>query len=425
MTRVEVQGRDCVLLLMPTTSYKAQAFLDAAQSLAVDVVVGTERRQALEAALPGHSLTIDLRRADRTVAAIVSLARRRPLRAIVGTDDETTMLAALASRAVGLSHNSPAAVLASRDKHAMRKRLAGAGLDGPEFRLVSIHADAATAARRAPYPCVLKPLGLAASRGVIRANDAVEFTAAFRRIARILRGRDVRRKAGIDARHVLVEEYMPGREVAIEGLLEGGRLHVLAVFDKPDPLVGPVFEETIYVTPSRHPTSIQRAVERETAKACTALGLTEGPVHAELRIHRRAARIVEVAARTIGGLCSRVLRFGAGISLEEGVLRHALGLGTSGLRRERAAAGVMMLPIQRAGILREVVGIEAARRVRGVVEVTITLPRGSAVVPLPEGDRYLGFAFARGATPRGVEAALRRAHARLRIDIEPHWVRPG
>jgi len=418
MPRVENDAHQCVLLLMPTTSYKAQAFLDAARALAVDVVIGTERRQALETVLPGHSLTIDLRRPERTERAIAALAARRPLRAIVGTDDETTVLAARVSRALGLPHNSPEAVLAARDKHAMRTRLAEAGLAGPAFRLLSVHADAATAARRTRYPCVLKPLGLAASRGVIRADDAGEFATAFRRIGKILRARGVRRKGDVDARHVLVEEYMPGDEVAVEGLLDGGRLHVLAIFDKPDPLVGPYFAETIYVTPSRHPAAVRRSVVRETERACNALGLSEGPVHAELRIHRRTVRVVEVAARTIGGLCSRVLRFGAGISLEQVVLRHALGLGTADLRRERAAAGVMMLPIPKAGILRGVAGIDAARRVPGIVDVTLTIPRGAEVVPLPEGDRYLGFLFARRATPAGVEAALRRAHRRLTIEIE-------
>jgi len=403
---------------MPTTSYKAQAFLDAARSLGVDVVIGTERRQALETVLPGHSLTIDLRRPERTVRAIAALAARRPLRAIVGTDDETSVLAARASSALGLPHNPPEAVLAARDKHAMRTRLAEAGLAGPAFRLLSVHADAATAARRARYPCVLKPLGLSASRGVIRADDAAAFVAAFRRIGRILRARPVRLKADVDTRHLLVEEYMPGEEVAVEGLLDAGDLHVLAVFDKPDPLVGPYFAETIYVTPSRQPAAVRRSIARETERACRALGLSEGPVHAELRIDRRAVRVVEVAARTIGGLCSRVLRFGAGISLEEVVLRHALGLGTTGLARERAAAGVMMLPIPRAGVLRAVTGIDAARQVRGIVDVALTIPRGAEVVPPPEGDRYLGFLFARRATASGVEAALRRAHRRLTIEIE-------
>jgi biotin carboxylase len=417
MPRHENDTRPCVLLLMPTTSYKAQAFLDAARALDVDVVIGTERKQALEAVLPGHSLTIDFGRTDRAVRAIVALAARRRLRAIVGTDDETAILAARAAHALDLPHNPPEAVLAARDKHAMRTRLAEAGLAGPAFRLLSVHADAATAARRAPYPCVLKPLGLAGSRGVIRADDPAEFVAAFRRIARILRARDVRRKIDVDARHVLVEEYMPGDEVAVEGLLDRGRLRVLAVFDKPDPLVGPFFAETIYVTPSRHAPAVRRAIARETQRGCGALGLRDGPVHAELRIEGRDARIVEIAARTIGGLCSRILRFGAGMSLEEIVLRHALGLDAQGAR-ERAAAGVMMLAVPRAGILRAVRGIEAARSVPGVVDVVVTIARGASVEPLPEGDRYLGFLFARRATPAGAETALRRGQACLSIDVD-------
>ncbi len=416
MPRHENDTRPCVLLLMPTTSYKAQAFLDAARALDVNVVIGTERKQALETVLPDHSLTIDFGRSDRTVRTIVALAARRPLRAIVGTDDETAILAAQAAHALELPHNPPEAVLAARDKHAMRTRLAEAGLAGPAFRLLSVHADAATAARRAPYPCVLKPLGLSGSRGVIRADDPAEFVSAFRRIVRILRARDVRRKV-VDARHVLVEEYMSGDEVAVEGILDRGRLRVLAIFDKPDPLVGPFFAETIYVTPSRHAPAVRRAIARETERGCVALGLRDGPVHAELRIDGRDARIVEIAARTIGGLCSRILRFGAGMSLEEIVLRHALGLDAHGAR-ERAAAGAMMLAVPRAGILRAVRGLEAARSVPGVVDAVVTIARGASVEPLPEGDRYLGFLFARRATPAGVETALRRGQACLSIDID-------
>jgi biotin carboxylase len=407
-----------VLLLMPTTSYKAQAFLDAARALDVEVVIGTERRQALEAVLPRHSLRIDFAHPERTVRAIVAMAAHHPLRAIVGTDDETAVVAAKASCALRLPHNPPDAVLATRDKHAMRTRLAEAGLEGPAFRLLSTHADAASAARRAPYPCVLKPLGLSASRGVIRADDPAAFVLAFRRIVRILRGRDVRRKADVDARHVLVEEFMPGDEVAVEAILDRGRLRVLAIFDKPDPLDGPYFTETIYVTPSRQRPAMQRAIGRETERGCAALGLVDGPVHAELRLDGPSVRIVEIAARTIGGLCSRVLRFGAGISLEEVVLRHALGRKET-IVRERGASGVLMLPVPAPGVLRSVRGLEAAQKVPGVVDAVITIARGTAVAPLPEGDRYLGFVFARRSTPAAVEAALRRAQACLAIEIEP------
>jgi biotin carboxylase len=271
-------------------------------------------------------------------------------------------------------------------------------------------------AARTTYPCVLKPLSLSASRGVLRADDADGYVAAFRRIAAILADPDLAR-AGADTEHLLVERYLPGDEVAVEGLLEDGRLRLLALLDKPDPLEGPTFEETLFVAPSRHPEALQRAIVAETARGCSALGLRHGPVHAELRLTAGRPWLVEVAARTIGGLCSRTLRFGAGVSLEELILLQALGRTTEHLARERAAAGVMMLPIPRAGTLRAVHGLERARGSPDIVEVTITLHRGAQVLPLPEGHRYLGFLFARADTPERVEASLRRAHRCLSFDI--------
>ncbi len=392
----------------------------AAARSGVEVVVGTNRKLALDALSGGATLAVDFRDPDRGLEQILADAKRRPLSAIVGIDDETVLLAARAAKALGLPHNDPGAVAAAGDKFAMRRRLADAGLPGPWFRRLSPDDDPAAAAREAPYPCVLKPVALAASRGVIRADDADAFVAAFRRIVAILDAPDVA-ALGAAARHILVESYIPGREVALEGLLMGGALEVLALFDKPDPLEGPFFEETIYVTPSRLAPALQAAVAEEARRALAALGLREGPVHAELRIAEDGAvRVIEVAARSIGGLCSRVLEFGAGLSLEDVILRHALRRNDLVTRRAGAAAGgVMMLPIPAAGILRGVEGKEAARAVPGVVDLRITVPVGQRVVPLPEGNRYLGFLFAQGDDPAAVEDALRAAHAALRFRIEP------
>jgi biotin carboxylase len=301
----------------------------------------------------------------------------------------------------------------------MRRRLREAGLSGPEFRTVPLDAPPEVEAARTGYPCVLKPLTLSASRGVIRADGPSDFVEAFERIRAILRDPEIARRKGGAADRLLVERYLPGPEFAVEGLLERGRLRTLALFDKPDPLDGPYFEETIYLTPSRLPSAEAARLEAETAAACAAIGLHEGPVHAELRVTDGDPWIVEIAARTIGGLCSRALRFGAGLSLEALVLRHALGLPVEGLPRESAASGVMMLPVPSRGVLTEVGGQEAARAVSGIVDLRITIPIGEEVEPLPEGHRYLGFAFARGERPEEVEAALRSAHAALRFEIRP------
>jgi biotin carboxylase len=299
----------------------------------------------------------------------------------------------------------------------MREAFAEAGVRSPGYTRLHVTDDPEAAAGRVAYPCVLKPTILAGSRGVIRADDPAAFVDAFRRIAAILAEPDVTALEG--AHEVLVEDFIPGREVALEGLLVGDELHVLALFDKPDPLDGPFFEETIYVTPSRLPGETQALIAAEVRWAARALGLTEGPVHAELRVNERGPWVVEIAARTIGGLCARTLRFGAGISLEELVVRHALGIEQDSLDREHPAAGVMMIPVPGSGVFRAVRGRETARAVPGIEDVVISAHPGQELVPLPEGSRYVGFIFARAESPQAVEAALRQGHRRLAFDLDP------
>jgi biotin carboxylase len=406
-----------LLLLLPTTTYRTEAFVEAATKLGVELVCASERPSTFEALAPDSLLTVDFTDPAGSAETIARFAQRRPLDAVVPVDDLTTVIAAAVSQRLGLKANSLPAVSTARDKHAMRRCLAGASVPVPRFRLVNLADDPAIRAVEIAYPCVLKPLALSASRGVIRADDAGEFVAAFRRISAILEMTDV--SLPDEARRaLLVEEFIPGVEVALEGLLVGGTLHVLAIFDKPDPLDGPFFEETIYVTPSRLPETTQARISAVTRDACSALGLTEGPVHAELRVNKRGPVVLEVAARSIGGLCSRTLTFGTGLSLEELILCHALGRPLESLARERRAAGVMMIPIPRAGRLTTVHGTGEAAGVDGIEEVAITMHPGQDVVPLPEGWQYLGFIFARAETPDAVEQALRQAHARLHFVIE-------
>jgi len=335
-------------------------------------------------------------------------------------DDETEVAAAEIARVLGLRHNSRPSAEAARHKPTMRAALQSAGLPGlnvPRFAVFPLDTDPVAAALTVTYPCVLKPTFLAASRGVIRANDPEELVSAWERIRGILLDPDVARRGGTSAREILIEDFVAGPEVALEGLLEAGILRVLAIFDKPDPLEGPFFEETIYVTPSRLPPAVQASVARAASGAARALGLTEGPVHVEMRVNPAGVFVIEAAARSIGGLCSRTLTFGTGISLEELILRHALGMPTDA-PRESAAAGVMMIPIPRAGTLARVDGLEDAAAVPGIVAGTITIRPGQRLVPLPEGWRYLGFLFSRADTPERAERALREAHGKLRFVIE-------
>jgi biotin carboxylase len=409
-----------LLLLIPTTTYRTEDFVEAARTLDVDLVIASDRPNVMAGEFPDHLLTLPFGDPAAAAREIHGYAARRPLDAVVPVDDATTVVASAIGETLGLRVNPLAAAQATRNKLVMRQRLARAGVPSPPFTTVAVDEDPRTAAARMTYPCVLKPLVLSASRGVIRADDVTQFVAAFERIREILRAADVA-ELGEGTDTILVEGFVPGAEVALEGLLEEGALRTLALFDKPDPLDGPFFEETIYVTPSRLPEATQRAIAEVTARAARALDLTDGPIHAELRLPPANAGpapvVIELAARSIGGLCSRTLRFGTGLTLEDIILRRALDLPIASLERERAAAGVMMIPIPRAGVLDKVRGVEAAGAVPHVEDVTISAHPGETLVPLPEGHRYLGFIFARAATPAGAEQALRAAHAALAFDI--------
>ena len=400
-----------VLLLIPSRTYRTHDFMAAASRLDVEVVVGSEHRPALAGLMDGRHLRLDFENIGGSTERIVAFAQTRPLSAIIAVDDAGTLLAAAAAQALGLPHNPVDAVEVARDKARMRERFARAGLLTPRFTTAAIDADAQTIAATLGYPCVVKPIDLSASQGVVKVDDAASFPLVFARVAAIVAAC---RPTGT-RRSVLIEDFIAGEEVAVEGLLRAGELEVLAIFDKPDPLNGPFFEETIYVTPSRLPDDRQAEIRATTARAAHALGLTHGPIHAELRLNEGGTWMLEVAARSIGGLCSRTLRFGSGISLEELILQHAAGLPVPSHPREQAAAGVMMLPIRERGRLRAVEGQHEAKAVPGVEGLVITIPPGEPLVPLPEGDRYLGFMFARAASPDAVEAALRRAHAQLRV----------
>lgn len=401
---------------MPSSTYRASDFSAAAEAMGLELVVVSEHRQAMSHSMDWRALQVDLCDPEAAAAAIVDLAGSHPLDAVVAVDDQGVEAAARAAAALGLEASPVAAVRLTRDKIGMRQRLAAAGVAQPRFTVVGPGGDPSVAMEGAglSWPVVVKPVALSASRGVIRADDAGALRQAVVRIRALLE-----EDGGGGPDDLLVEEFVPGPELAVEGVVVGGHLEVVAVFDKPDPLDGPYFEETLYVTPSRAPAPALAAVEALVAEAVGALGLTHGPVHAEVRLGPEGPRLLEVAARSIGGLCSRALRFGAGVSLEQLILAAAVGAEVGDLAPAHRASGVMMIPIPRAGRLRAVDGVSAAREVPNVSGVEITVALGSVVRPLPEGDRYLGFLFAAGDTPAQVEQALRAGHRCLRFVIEP------
>jgi biotin carboxylase len=418
-TSERVESNQRILLLFTTTGYNAQDFVAAAKKLGIEVVAGTDRCHMLEDPWRDGALPLRFGNPQKSAEHIVQYARQKPVSAIIAVGDKPTLTAALACRALGLPCNSVEAVAACRNKITARQLFQKAGLPVPEFSSYPIDSDGSRIATKVRYPCVLKPLSLSASQGVIRADSPDDFAKGFRRIARLLKTPEIRATREKTLNRILVEDYIEGQELALEGMLEKGRLKVLALFDKPDPMHGPFFEETIYITPSCVDPEIQEQIHRRCEQAAEAVGLLQGPIHVEIRVNSRGVWIVEIAARSIGGLCSRTLRFGTGMSLEELIIRQALAMNIPSYQRRKAAAGVMMIPIPKAGFLHEVEGVEKAWALEGIQEVTITAKLGQKLVPLPEGASYLGFIFAIGASPLAVERLLRSAHGKLRFDITP------
>jgi biotin carboxylase len=398
-----------LLLIGATTGYQTRVFAEAAARLGYELVLATDRCHVLDD--PWGDRAVALRFEDPASAA-ATLSSETEVDGIVAVGDRPAYIAALAAQRMGIPYNSPASVEASRNKFLARQRFRDAGLLVPEFHRVALSDGPERAARQARYPCVLKPLGLSASRGVIRANNPTEFIAAFQRIETLLADPDIARLHEDQDRFLQVESFIEGREFALEAILTQGEFRLLALFDKPDPLDGPFFEETIYITPSRQDRATQDAIVQTTTGAVQALGLTHGPVHAEMRVNERGVWMLEVAARPIGGLCARVLP-----GLEELILRHAAGVDAGFIALTAPAAGVMMIPIPREGIYVDVQELAAARACSGIEDVIITAKQGQKLVPLPEGASYLGFIFARAETPAAVEQALRTAHSQLRFEI--------
>lgn len=391
-----------VLLVAATTGYQVREFAGAARALDVELVLATDRCHILENPWGDNAAPV---RFEDPQPGIEGLAARGPFDGILAVGDQPACVAAQAAERLRLRFHPAEAARAAANKLRSRERFRAAGMLVPEFRRMTA-ADASIAGIK--FPCVLKPLDSSGSRGVIRANNEDEFREAASRIARM--------QAHGQEKDLIVEDYIPGSEFALEGVVTAGSLQTLAIFDKPDPLEGPYFEETIYLTPSQEPEQVQRHI-RETAQAAvTALGLTDGPVHAEMRVNDQGVWMLEAAARPIGGLCARVLRFAVPFyTLEQLLLRHALGEDVSGAVLAPGSHGVMMIPIPSAGVYRGVQGLEDARRVPGVEDIVITAKEGQELLPLPEGSTYLGFLFFRDTSADLVLDGLRQVHELLQF----------
>ena len=412
-----------VLLVAATTGYQIRSFTQAAERVGVELILATDRCHVLDDPWQDRAIPIRFNDESGAVQAIRETLVNRPIQGVIAVGDRPALIAALAAEASLLSGSPPDAVRIAGNKLLTRGRLRDAELPCPWFTAVPLDESAKAVADRVSFPCVVKPLSMSASRGVMRANTADELEEAMSRARSLLRLPDVQALRDPANLTILVEQYLPGHEVAIEGLLTTGGLQTLAVFDKPDPLKGPFFEETIYVTGSDDTDGPEQRLRQAVARAATAIGLTDGPIHAECRISGKDVFVLEIAPRPIGGLCSKALRFigptGDTASLEELLLRHALREPVSGYRREDAASGVMMIPIPSDGLYKGVDGLERARAVDHVEEIVLTAKRDQRIQPLPEGGSYLGFIFARGEHSAQVVSALHDAHNALTFEITP------
>lgn len=413
-----------ILLFATKLGYQTRSFQTAAEKLGVELAYVTDRCGRLDDPWNDRALAVHFELPEGAAGSVLERERERPVDGVLAVGDRPTLAAAYVARGLGLPYNHPASVEACRSKLRMRQVLREAGIPVPWFRVVPLDPEAEPALLGIQYPCVLKPLSLSASQGVVRANDRQEFVAGAARMKRLLASPEIRATREPHLDQMLVEGYLEGQEVAVEGLLTEGTLRVLAIFDKPDPLEGPYFEETIYVTPSRLSAREQRAVEKSFLDSVRALGLTHGPVHGEFRLNETGVWPIEVAARPIGGLCARALRFvlEAGkepIGLEELILRHELGLPGSYAPRETQASGVMMIPVPHSGVLEKVEGQEQARATPDISSLEITARLHDFIAAWPEGSSYLGFLFARANEPATVENALREAHRKIRFTLTP------
>lgn len=412
-----------LLLFATKLGYQTKCFEDAARKLGIQLAYVTDRCHQLEDPWGDQAIAVDFATPEKAAHAVVEKLRGQEVAGVLALGDRPALAAAYAARALGVPYNYPAAVEACRSKLRTREVFRSAGLPVPWFRSFPLVPTPEPSLVGVSFPCVLKPLSLSASQGVMRANNRDEFLASASRLRRLLDSAEIRSTREPHLDQMVVEGYVPGREVAVEGLLTDGGLRILAIFDKPDPLEGPFFEETIYVTPSRLPRSQQNQIEKCAQAATRALGLIDGPIHAEFRVNDEGIWPIEVAARPIGGLCARALRFcgseGEPVGLEELLLRHAFRMPGSEAPREKEASGVMMIPVPQSGILESVSRVQSARATHRITDLIITARLHDYVAAWPEGSSYLGFLFARGSTPEEVERAIREAHRKLCFRITP------
>lgn len=402
-----------LLLISHHNSYRIAPYIKAARNLGLEVTIASQGKHSLVTEV-ASGIHIDFNDANSALNEILKEHRSKPFAGILGSDDQTVELAAHVAKALNLPHNPPAAALCSHRKDLARAQLALAHCPVPMHCLLDLTSAIKKQMAGLPWPCVLKPLNMSASRGVIRTNNEDEFIAACERLRPIL----ATTQGEFEQTHVLIEEYIDGIEIAYEGFLQNGQLETITIFDKPDPLVGPYFEETIYVTPSTLSNELQRSIKEVIQEACKAYGLVTGAIHAECRIDsENKIWILEIASRTIGGDCARMLD-NENFGIEELAISLAISRPVEVVMPEQAR-GVMMIPIRQKGLLKRVEGLLEANKVKHIDKIDIIINEGHELIPLPEGNQYLGYIFASADTAEQVTAAIREAYAQLKFVTAP------
>ena len=404
-----------ILLIAPPNSYRLAPYIRAAKELGIELLVASEGEYSLTTEV-AFGLHIDLRNYQQALETIVAAARQKPFAGVIATDDYIVELVALVAQALGLLHNLSESAQIARRKDLARQVLQNARLPVPKFKLINFQEELDTQLEDMGFPCVLKPLALSASRGVIRVDNKAAYLEACQRIKKII----AHENNLFERSHILAEQYLPGIEIAVEAILSADEYYGITIFDKPEPLQGPFFEESYYITPSQLELPLQDKIHKLVAEACIAYGLKTGPIHAELRIDGEKLWIIEVAARTIGGECAQLLEYTTGHSLEALVISNAMG---RFLKPEAVdqCVGVLMIPTPKSGMLRRIEGLLEAGKIKYIEAINISIGEGHELVQLPEGASYLGFIFARAPTAVEVESALRAAHALLNIVVALLW----
>ncbi len=407
-----------VILIIPSASYRSNAFMNAADKLDLKILVVTDNSQVFSDQFPDNIITMNFDHWTEKLDEISEWSDRFNLKAVIGVDEESILLAAIFSQYLGIEHNSIESVMRTKNKLLMRFELKKARMNCPWFRSFSIEKLPDDIIEEINFPCVIKPTFLSASQGVLRVNNEQEFKEGFQILTDLLSQKKIKKRGGEEANYIMVEEYIPGNEVSIEGIVSQGKLKILAIFDKPEPLEGPTFEETIFVTPTALSEAMQSSLYETAQQAMETLGIVKGPVHIEVRINSNGNYILECASRSIGGMCSKILEFQGGMSLEELILRSSLGRNIEKSNLSDTAKGVMMMPINNSGKLKEMRGVEEAISVDGITDLQITIKPGEMLDPLPKGDRYLGFLFAEGKNQEMVIKDLKNAWSKIEVVTE-------